>query len=76
MKKLFQRYWRCALAVLFLWSTDYFCQDMSVAGGFADYVSEFLVQFYYVPLIGAIILACVFVSFYSLCCLVDPDRTA
>lgn len=95
MKKLFQKYWRCALAVLFglgiflfwycgypqalcyqeqnqlfLWSTDYFCRDMSVAGGFADYVSEFLVQFYYVPLAGAIILACVFVAFYLLCCLV------
>lgn len=82
MKKLFQRYWRCALAVLFglgiflfwycgypqamcyqeqnqlfLWSTDYFCHDMSVAGGFADYVSEFLVQFYYMPALGAAIIA-------------------
>ena len=55
---------------LFLWSADYFCHDMGVAGGLADYISEFLVQFYYVPLIGAIILACVFTAFYVLCCLV------
>ena len=55
---------------LFLWSADYFCHDMSVAGGLADYLSEFLVQFYYVPLVGAIILACLFTLFYVLCCLV------
>lgn len=33
---------------LFLWSADYFWHDLSVAGGLADYISEFLVQFYYV----------------------------
>ena len=93
MKKLFLKYGRCGLVVLFglviflfwycgypqalcyqeqnqlfLVSADYFFQDMSVAGGLADYVSEFLVQFYYVPLLGAIILACVFMAFYALTC--------
>lgn len=49
---------------LFLWTFDYFCHDMRVAGGLADYVSEFLVQFYYVPFWGAGILACLFMAFY------------
>lgn len=55
---------------LFLWSADYFFQDLSVAGGLADYISEFLVQFYYVPVLGAIILSGVFMGFYALTCLV------
>lgn len=49
---------------LFLWTFDYFSHDMRVAGGLADYVSEFLVQFYYVPFWGAGILACLFMAFY------------
>lgn len=51
---------------LFLWSTDYLCHDLSVAGGLADYISEFLVQFYYIPWIGAAVLACLFMAFLSL----------
>ncbi len=51
---------------LFLWTADYFCHDMHVAGGLANYISEFLVQFYYVPWIGATILACLFMAFLSL----------
>ncbi len=50
---------------LFLWSADYFWHDMSVAGGFADYLSEFLVQFYYVPWLGAVVLACLFTTFLT-----------
>ncbi len=50
---------------LFLWSWDYFLHDMSVAGGLADYLSEFLVQFYYVPVLGALVLACLFMAFLS-----------
>ena len=48
---------------LFLWSADYFWHDLSVAGGLADYISEFLVQFYYVTVLGAAILAFLFVAF-------------
>lgn len=95
MKKLYLKYWRCALAIvfgfgiflfwycgypqamcyqeqnqLFLWTADYFFHDMGVAGGLADYISEFLVQFYYVPLAGAVVLACVFTAFYVLSCFV------
>lgn len=51
---------------LFLWSADYFWHDLSVAGGLADYISEFLVQFYYVPVLGAAILAFLFMAFLSL----------
>ncbi len=51
---------------LFLWTADYFCHDMSVAGGLADYISEFLVQFYYLPWLGALILALLFMAFLSL----------
>ena len=38
---------------LFLFTWSYFIHTVSVPGGFADYVSEFIVQFYYVPLYGA-----------------------
>lgn len=55
---------------LFLWSGDYFVHDMSVAGGLADYLSEFLVQFYYLPALGAAILGGVFAAFYALTYLV------
>lgn len=46
---------------LFLFTSKYFIEDISIAGGFADYVSEFLVQFYYIEWLGAIILSILFV---------------
>lgn len=61
---------------LFLWSADYFWHDLSVAGGLADYISEFLVQFYYVPVLGAAILALLFVAFLSLAYQVIRSYTA
>ena len=61
---------------LFLWSADYFWHDLSVAGGLADYISEFLVQFYYVPVLGAAILALLFVAFLSLTYQVIRSYTA
>ena len=42
---------------MFLFSKSYFLERMSLPGGLADYVSEFLVQFYYYPLFGALIVA-------------------
>ncbi len=39
---------------LFLFTGDYFLETVAVPGGFADYISEFVVQFFYVPLYGAI----------------------
>lgn len=46
---------------LFLMTYDYFSERMSVAGGLADYISEFLTQFYYYPTVGACVLAVVYV---------------
>lgn len=46
---------------LFLWTTDYFWERVSVAGGFADWVGEFITQFYYYPWIGAALLAILYV---------------
>ena len=42
---------------MFLTTKNYFLERMSLPGGLADYVSEFLVQFYYFPLFGALIVA-------------------
>ena len=40
---------------LFQFTDSYFTSSISVPGGFADYLSEFVVQFYYVPLYGALL---------------------
>ncbi|MCD8305873.1 MAG: DUF6057 family protein [Prevotella sp.] len=45
---------------LFLFSGDYFWKDVRVAGGLSAWLSEFLVQFYYVEWLGALILALLF----------------
>ncbi len=44
---------------LFLWTGDYFVQRLSMIGGLADYIGEFLVQFYYVAWLGALATAVV-----------------
>ena len=51
---------------LFLFSSDYFIHDISVAGGLADYISEFIVQFFYLPWLGAILLAGVYLAMQTL----------
>ncbi|MDE5871239.1 MAG: hypothetical protein K2H22_04815 [Muribaculaceae bacterium] len=40
---------------LFLFTWSYFARAVALPGGFAAYVSEFVVQFYYVPLYGALL---------------------
>lgn len=57
--------YRCALSYqeqyqLFLFTPSYFTERISVPGGLADYVGEFITQSYYVYAIGAILLALVF----------------
>ncbi len=47
---------------MFLFSSDYFTNTISVAGGLADYISEYLVQFYFYTSAGAVIVALVLVS--------------
>ena len=46
---------------LFLWTGDYFRERVSVPGGLADWLGEFIVQFYYVEWLGALLLAVLFV---------------
>lgn len=57
--------YRCALSYqeqyqLFFFTPSYFTERISVPGGLADYVAEFITQFYYVYALGAIFLALVF----------------
>lgn len=47
---------------MFLWEEDYFLERILLPGGLADYVSEFLVQFYYMPVAGGIIIALLMVG--------------
>ena len=47
---------------LFLWTWDYFVERVSLPGGFADWLGEFIVQFYYVEWLGALLLALLFVT--------------
>lgn len=42
---------------MFLFDSHYFLERIILPGGLADYVSEFLVQFYYMPALGAAIIA-------------------
>ena len=61
---------------LFQWSWDYFVGDIGISGGFADYVSEFIVQFYYVKWLGALLLALLFVLIQRLTWLLMKDFRA
>lgn len=47
---------------LFLFTADYWAQRIAVAGGFADYLGEFLVQFFFYPAAGAAIVAVLLTS--------------
>ena len=55
----------CALSFqeqyqLFLFTTDYFVERISVPGGMADYIAEFVTQFNYAYVVGAVLLGTVF----------------
>ncbi len=47
---------------LFLWTSDYFLNRVSVPGGFASWIGEFIVQFYYVEWLGALLLSLLIVA--------------
>ena len=51
---------------LFLWTWDYFTERLSVAGGLADWLGEFIVQFCYIPWLGALLIALLFVALQRL----------
>ena len=45
---------------LFLFDSDYFTERIAEPGGLARYIGEFLTQFYNSPVLGALILAVLF----------------
>ena len=51
---------------MFLFGIDYFLERMMLPGGLADYVSEFLVQFYYMPVLGGTIIALLLVGIQTM----------
>ncbi|MBO5593501.1 MAG: hypothetical protein J5931_02730 [Prevotella sp.] len=51
---------------LFLWTGDYFLERVSLPGGFADWLGESIVQFYYIEWLGALLLALLFVALQRL----------
>lgn len=51
---------------MFLFDTDYFLERIVLPGGLADYISEFLVQFYYMPVLGGTIIALLLMSIQAI----------
>ena len=47
---------------MFLFDANYFLERIVLPGGLADYISEFLVQFYYMPVLGGAIIALLLMS--------------
>lgn len=58
---------------LFLWTGDYFWERVSLPGGLADWLGEFIVQFYYVEWLGALLLALLFVALQRLTAKMLPE---
>ena len=60
---------------LFLFTWDYFSERISLSGGLADYIAEFITQFSYIPYLGEALLAVVFVIFQKAIALsIDRDE--
>jgi len=59
---------------LFLWTWDYFFERVFLPGGFADWLGEFVVQFYYVEWLGALLLAVLYVILQRLTAHLLPQR--
>ena len=61
---------------LFLFTSDYFLERIALPGGLVDYVSEFLVQLFFVPTLGAGILALLFAGIQRLTWALSRDYGA
>lgn len=59
---------------LFLWTGDYFVERVSLPGGLADWLGEFIVQFYYIEWLGALLLALLFVALQRLSARLLPNK--
>ena len=51
---------------MFLFDIVYFLERIVLPGGLADYISEFLVQFYYMPVLGGTIIALLLMSIQAI----------
>lgn len=51
---------------MFLFDTNYFLERIVLPGGLAYYISEFLVQFYYMPVLGGTIIALLLMSIQAI----------
>ena len=51
---------------MFLFDIGYFLECIVLPGGLADYISEFLVQFYYMPVLGGTIIALLLMSIQAI----------
>ena len=51
---------------MFLFDIGYFLERIVLPGGLADYISEFLVQFYYRPVLGGTIIALLLMSIQAI----------
>ena len=51
---------------MFLFDIGYFLERIVLPGGLADYISEFLVQFYYMPVLGGTIIALLLMSMQAI----------
>lgn len=60
---------------LFLFSTDYLFQRIALPGGVADWLSELVVQFYYLPWLGALLLALIAIAIQRLILLSAKNKS-
>ena len=51
---------------MFLFDIGYFLERIVLPGGLADYISEFLIQFYYMPVLGGTIIALLLMSIQAI----------
>ena len=51
---------------MFLFDIGYFLERIVLPGGLADYISEFVVQFYYMPVLGGTIIALLLMSIQAI----------
>ena len=58
---------------LFLWTGYYFVERISLPGGFADWLGECFVQFYYIESLGALLLSLLYVALQRLAARLLPE---
>ncbi len=60
---------------LFLCTTGYLRQSLTVPGGLADWLAEALVQFFFYPVLGAVLLALLFMALQAACRALSPSSS-